>query len=238
MLKRQLFRLGKRYGYEIRGQRSAFAMQRAVVGLIQEQQINVVLDVGANGGQFAGELREFGYKGRIISFEPLSTAHAELQIRAKHDANWAIGERTAIGAEKGRVEFHISENSVCSSILEILPPIVNAEPRARFTGSETVPVNRLDDLVTLAPNDRVLLKVDVQGYEMPVFKGAGKILKRCAGLVTELSLVPCYAGQVLASEMMDYLKGYGFDVWALEPVLHDFSTFRLLQMDGIFVRSR
>lgn len=238
MLKRQLFGLAKRYGYEIRGQRSAFAMQRAVAGLIQMQQVNMVIDVGANRGQFAGELREFGYSGRIISFEPLSTAHADLRIRARGDANWTIAERTAIGAERGSVEFHISEDSVCSSILEILPPIVSAEPRARFTGSEMVPVNPLDDLVALAPNDRVLLKIDVQGYEMPVFEGAPKILKQCSGVLTELSLIPCYAGQALAGEMLGYLAAHGFDVWALEPVLHDCSTFRLLQMDGVFVRSR
>src|ERR1700747_2841378 len=98
MLKGQIFHFAKRLGYEIRGKRTAFGRQRALASLLREKGINLVLDVGANGGQFACEIREYGYQGRIVSFEPISSVHAQLVERAKGDRNWIIADRTAIGA--------------------------------------------------------------------------------------------------------------------------------------------
>jgi hypothetical protein len=99
-----------------------------------------------------------------------------------------------------------------------------------------VPINRLDDICTLAPADRVLLKIDVQGYEKQVLDGAQRILATCRAVMLEMSLIPLYDGEVLAREMWGLLDAQGFDVWNLEPGFRHPQTGRMLQVDGCFVR--
>jgi FkbM family methyltransferase len=214
----------------------AFAAHHSLSGLLRQQHINLVLDVGANTGQFVDELRNTGYSGKVVSFEPLASAHAALRSRAQRDPNWTIADRTAIGAEAGSVEINVSLNGVSSSILGMLPAHAEAEPQSSYMGAETVPVNRLDDLYLLDPEDRPMLKIDVQGYERQVLAGAPQVLGQCLAVIVEMSLVPLYDGQVLARELWDLLAAQGFGPWALEPGFRHPDTGRMLQIDGIFVR--
>ncbi len=236
-MKAYIKRLAKRYGYEILGPPLAFAAHHTLIALIRQQEINLVLDVGANTGQFVGELRASGYAGRIVSFEPLATAHEQLCRQAASDAMWTIADRTAIGAAPGSVEIHVSGNSVSSSILDMLPSHSEAEPESNYVGTETVPVNRLDDLCPLTAQDRVLLKIDVQGYERQVLDGAQRVLESCRAVISEMSLVPLYDGQVLARDLWDLLAAQGFEAWSLEPGFRHPASGRMLQLDGVFVRS-
>jgi len=236
MVKAFLKRFAKRFGYEIVGPPRAFSTPRSLIGLIRQEQINLVLDVGANSGGFARDLRAAGYAGRIVSFEPLASAHAILRKRAEKDPSWTIADRTAIGAQPGSVEIHIAGNSESSSILDMLPSHSSAEPGSAYVGTETVPLNRLDDLVSLVPADRALLKIDVQGYETQVLEGATAILAGCRALISEMSLLPLYNGQILARQMWDLLAAQNFEPWSLEPCYRDPRTGRMLQFDGVFVR--
>jgi FkbM family methyltransferase len=227
-------------GYEVRRVRRgdlAFAEQRSLAGLLQQQEINLVLDVGANTGQFVSELRRNGYRGRILSFEPLSSAHELLCLQARSDPNWTIAERTAIGAETGSIEIHVSGNSVSSSILDLLPRHTEAAPQSTYIGTETVPIHRLDDLYKPSDADRVLLKIDVQGYERQVLEGAQSILSTSQAVMSEMSLMGLYEGQILARELWDLLTSRGFEIWSLEPSFRHPETGRTFQVDGMFVRS-
>jgi len=208
-----------------------------MVGLLRKEEINLVLDVGANTGQFAAGLLAAGYKGRIVSFEPLSSAHAQLRANAGQYPNWTVADRTALGEKSGSVEIHVSAFLPSSSILSMLPSHLEAAPGTDYVGTETVPVNRLDDLCALSPTDRAFLKVDVQGYERQVFEGAPRVLANCRAVITEMSLVPLYEGQVLARGLWDILESHGFEPWSLEPGFRDPATGRMLQIDGTFVRS-
>jgi FkbM family methyltransferase len=237
MVKAFIKRFAKRFGYEIVGPPRAFAIPRSLIGLIEQEQINLVLDVGANTGQFGGDLRAAGYTGRIISFEPLASAHAILRKHAQNDRNWSIADRTALGAQAGEVEMHVSGNSVSSSILGMLPSHAKAEPESDYVGTETVPVNRLDDITSLTSTDRVLLKIDVQGYETQVLEGARSVLGSCRAVISEMSLVPLYEGQVLARHIWDLMEAQNFEPWSLEPCYRHPRTGRMLQFDGLFVRS-
>jgi FkbM family methyltransferase len=236
-LKALIRNLAEHFGYEVFGPPRAFANQRTLIGLLRREQINLVLDVGANTGQFAEELRACGYAGRILSFEPLPAAHAQLCAHAASDPNWTIAERTAVGAQTGSIEIHVSKNSVSSSILAMLPAHSEAEPQSAYVETETVPLSRLDDLYSPSAADRVLLKIDVQGYEAQVIEGAANLLRTCRAVISEMSLVPLYEGQFLAKDLWDLLAAQGFEAWSLEPGFRQPETGRMLQLDGIFVRN-
>jgi FkbM family methyltransferase len=226
----------KSLGYEVLGRGRAHAMERYVRGMIDRERINILLDVGANSGQFASEMRGSGYRGRIVSFEPLPAAYRQLTRRAAHDASWSVAERCAIGDRTGAVEIHVAGNSTSSSILDMLPDHTAAEPRSSVVGKETVPIHRLDDIWSASQDDRVLLKIDVQGFERQVLAGAEQALGSCRAVIVEMSLVPLYGNQVLAREIWNILDAKGFDLQFLEPGFRHPQTLQLLQIDGIFVR--
>ena len=80
--------------------------------VIQLVKANIIFDIGANTGQFAQSVRKGGYKGQIVSFEPLSDAWIELKNNANNDSNWLIHERVAIGNSNGEIKINISNNKV------------------------------------------------------------------------------------------------------------------------------
>jgi FkbM family methyltransferase len=236
MLKSLARGAAERLGYEVLGPPRAFAARSTLRGLLIQEHVNVVLDVGANIGQFGLELREAAYTERIISFEPQADAHAQLVELAAGDPNWTIADRTAVGAEAGRLTMYRSRNSVSSSMLPMLASHSEAAPQAEYVGSEEVPVNRLDDLYTPSADDNLLLKIDVQGYEQPVLAGAQNTLAKCRAVIVEMSLVPLYEGQLLARPLWELLDRAGLDAWSFEPGIRSPNSGRMLQMDGIFVR--
>lgn len=200
--------------------------------------IDLVIDIGANDGQFAKELRAGGYSGRIVSFEPLTTAHRRLLQASKNDSAWQVHSRCAVGDHLGEIELNISGNSVSSSILPMLTAHSNAAPASTYLGSETAPLTTVDNAVlpyfegAKAP----FLKIDTQGYEWYVLDGALATLPKVRGIQVELSLVPLYEGQRLWRECIERLEAAGFVLWALQPVFIDPANGRTLQWDGLFFR--
>jgi FkbM family methyltransferase len=236
MLKEFIRKLARMFDHEIQGLPRAYAAERTLAGLLREHRINLVLDVGANTGQFVDELLASGYKGRIVSFEPLNSAHQQLCEKSQLHANWTVADRTAIGAVNGSIDINLSGNGVSSSILGMLPAHSKAAPESGYVGTESVPIRRLDDLYSLTSEDRALLKIDVQGYEKQVIDGAATVLTGVCAVMTEMSLVPLYEGQMLGLELWNLLATKGFEPWSFEPGFRDPITGRTLQVDGLFVR--
>ncbi len=206
--------------------------------LLQSCRIDLVFDVGANRGHYARELRANGYGGRIVSFEPLATAHEDLEQEARGDAHWQVAPRMALGASNGEIALHVAGNSLSSSILDMLPEHVRAAPGSGFVSNETVPLKRLDHVAAEFLNGaaRVLLKIDTQGYEDRVLAGAQGVLPSIVAIQCELSLVPLYAGQVLFDEMRSRIAAMGFKLYAIFPGYVHEQTGQTLQIDGFFVR--
>jgi FkbM family methyltransferase len=205
--------------------------------LLRQQPVDVVLDVGANAGQYVSGLRSAGYGGRIVSFEPLEDAYRRLERRAATDPAWDC-RRVALGERSGVSMIHVAGNSSSSSLLPMAARHVQSAPESAYVSEEQVEVRPLDDLAgeLVLPGDRVWLKLDVQGFELPVLHGGERTLEQVVVLETELSLVELYQGQALLPEVYAYLVTRGFGVWFLEPVLRDPLTGELLQVDGVFVR--
>ena len=206
--------------------------------LLRHFGITVVLDVGANIGQYAGYLREAGYAGRIVSFEPLAEAHEALTRRAAGDANWTVAPRMALGAAAGEIEINVSGDRDMSSLLPMRPEILDVSPTSRTVARERVALATLDSVFDdyVGAADRVLLKIDTQGYERAVLEGAATSLARLTGIQLELSLIPLYEGETTWLGMIDYLAQRGFEPRLIIPGYFDRHLMRLLQVDGVFFR--
>jgi FkbM family methyltransferase len=203
--------------------------------LLEEEQIDLVLDVGAGDGGWARGLRERGYAGRIVSFEPLPESFAALD--PGRDGGWDA-HRVALGARAGRRELQVSANRVSSSLLPMAELHLRAAPESAVTGAIEVEVARLDDLDVVRPADRVYLKIDVQGTELDVLQGATASLASVRLLEAELSTVTLYEGQPLIGEVIQHVQREGFDLIALERAFRDRETGDVLQVNGLFRRGR
>jgi FkbM family methyltransferase len=206
---------------------------------MQKFKIDLVLDVGANRGQFASELRYWGYTGNIVSFEPLTSAHGELSLASADDPKWDAYPQCALGDHIGEVEINIAGNSESSSILPMLESHRSAAPESAYQGKEIVPINTLDTVAEQYLKDAraPFLKIDTQGFEWQILDGARDTLPHIKGILVELSLTPLYEGQHLWREVIDRLEAEGFALWAFTPVFSDKASGRSLQVDGIFYRN-
>lgn len=233
-----LRRLARRLGYDLVPLRKAKDPARQLGLVLERAGVTVVLDVGANLGQYARRLRAAGYAGRIVSFEPLEAAHAELVRAAAADPRWEIAPRTALGARSGLIEIKVSAESDMSSILPQTDLLRRVSPTSRVTAREQVSIARLDDLAPryLGADDRAFLKLDVQGYEAPVLDGAAGLLPRLAGAQLELSLVPLYQGETGFREMLDRMAGLAFEPHLILPGYFERKLARQLQVDVVFLR--
>ena len=208
--------------------------------LMTVSQIGVVLDVGANTGQYGQELRgELGYSGFICSFEPMSAAFRELQARASGDPDWQTFN-VALGDTVGTTSINIAGNSYSSSILDMLPAHEAAAPESTFVGTEEIRMRTLDSIFEdVCPRgERVYLKIDTQGFEGRVLRGAQESLPKIDAVQLELPLVPLYDGELPFVDLCKFMLGEGYTLVALDPGFTDPRTGRLLQVDGIFVRDQ
>lgn len=201
-------------------------------------EVDLVFDVGANVGQFASDLRSVGYRGDIVSFEPLSTAHRALLEVARRDAKWQVHPRGAVGDHDGNIEINIAGNSWSSSVLPMMESHSSAAEGSAYVGAEKVPIFKLDSVAQryLTIARRPFLKIDVQGFEWQVLDGASKTLPLVAGVVCELSLIALYEGQRLWMDMIHRLESEGFVLWSIQRGLTDPRDGRTLQVDATFFR--
>ena len=206
--------------------------------ILEYYEIDAVIDIGANSGQFARALREdIGYKRRILSFEPLSQAFKLLKANAKDDPAWSVFNYALGDIEEERV-INIAGNSLSSSFLDILPSHLMSAPDSGYIGKEVIEIKTLDsvfdDLCKSAKN--VYMKIDTQGFESKVLTGAAMSLSRIDTVQMEMSLVPLYGGELLFDEMCNLMRGKGYTLIAVENGFSVPATGQLLQIDGIFRR--
>lgn len=209
-----------------------------IANLLKMFEVDLVLDVGANRGQFSCELIKAGYQGRIMSFEPLSDAYLDLVEVSRNEPRWTVAERCAVGHRSEATILHVAGNSESSSVLPMLASHYSAAPASRYVRSETIMMRRLDEVaaVEVESADRPFLKLDVQGFEHRAIEGAAGILDKIVGLQVELDLTPLYEGGLVIEEMIARLRELGFSLYRLVPGFTDRRSKRMLQVNGIFFR--
>jgi FkbM family methyltransferase len=227
----------RRFGIDVVRYDAASSLDAARTRVLREHGIAVVLDVGANAGYYAEGLRSLGHRGRIVSFEPLPGAYAELADRAQGDPLWET-RQLALADDDGSTTINVAANSWSSSLLPMTERHLAAAPGSEYVGNEVVETARLDALDGLVrPGERALLKVDVQGAELKVLAGAERTLESVDAVEAEVSLVPLYDGQPLAAEVMQALHDLDFRPIWLERGFVDRRSGHVLSLDALFVRT-
>ncbi|MGH3282592.1 MAG: FkbM family methyltransferase [Trebonia sp.] len=207
--------------------------------LFSTLNVSCVLDVGARVGDYGLWLRRNGYCGDIISFEPVTVNFKELEKAAARDSNWHCFNY-ALGAEDNISSINVAKHTEFSSFWEM-----SAAAQVRFgeetstERSEDVAIRRLDSVLDTLPTkltDRIYLKLDTQGWDLEVLKGAQAVLKRVTALQTEVSVQPIYDGMPVMQDSLAAIAGYGFIPSGFFPVHLD-SRMAAVEFDLVAVRS-
>jgi FkbM family methyltransferase len=227
----------RRVGYEVVAYTPGRSHELRKMKLIRDRGIALVIDAGANVGQYAERLRGLGYDGRIVSIEPLPAVFEILRRKAAARPGWEA-LNFAVCDRDGEVEINVAEISEVSSLLPATGAAVTGDWSA--TRRQKVPSHRLDSLFPdlAAGGDPVYLKMDVQGAERVALDGAERMLGAVVAIELELSTIPLYVGETLLPEMVHHLGRKGFGVFSIDTVLVDNNTGRVLQAEVLFVRDQ
>jgi FkbM family methyltransferase len=200
---------------------------------------NCVLDVGAYEGEYARELRDVGYSARIVSFEPVVATFERLERAAANDPSWIV-RRLALGAEESTGEINVTAVSHSSSFLEpstlgfeVAPGVFDLDHRERVDVTTVDSV--FEECVAGLDDRRVFLKIDTQGWDLEVLRGAESSLDRIQGIQVELSFIPLYEGSTSYLDALATLRDLGFTPSGFFPVLSN-SRLELVEADCILVR--
>jgi FkbM family methyltransferase len=240
LVKRGIQRVLNRIGYQLLPFPAPHSYERHILALFARLAVNCVIDVGAHEGEFYQLLRQTGYGGRIVSFEPIPESFEQLWRVAQGDPHWR-GYNVALGREAGMLPINVPDSTGFASFLQ---PNVYCEerfPNAHW-GGRTVDV-RLEQLQSLYPDvvagiecPRVFLKMDTQGCDIHVLEGAGEILADVVALQSEVSVIPIYHGMHSIAESITYYNALGFECTDLFPVTFDAADLCVIEYDCVMRR--
>ncbi|MEX1116979.1 MAG: FkbM family methyltransferase [Akkermansiaceae bacterium] len=193
-------------------------------------EIDIVLDIGANDGRYATEIRDAGWAGKIVSFEPQPAVFERLKQRMTGDSTWS-GHQIGLGNENSSLTLNAYGMDVLSSFLQ---KKIDDQEVTKIQ----VPVKRPEDILdgVLDGRKRPFVKIDTQGFEMEIIRGFGSRAKDIVGWQIELSVEPLYEGQPMMEEVISIMRANGFSLWRILPGLRDPATLQAFELDGIFFR--
>jgi len=201
--------------------------------------IDCVIDVGANRGQYGLTLRGLGYAKDIISFEPVESNLESLRKTAARNQPWRVFPY-ALGNTDGSAEINVTTNTVFSSLLT-----PDDESRSRFPANrtdrrETVEIRRLENVLEECLRgiaaSRLYLKLDTQGFDLEVLRGAASVLPRVLALQTEVSFRSIYHAMHDFTESIAEFRACGFEVVDFLPGVRDIDHLSAIEMDCIMAR--
>jgi FkbM family methyltransferase len=224
-------------GYEItRIQNLDTKVESGEYRWLQDLKIKTVLDVGANAGRFATMINKILPGVKIYSFEPIKDCFEILKQLEKSNHNLKTFN-FALGNKSGEQTIFKNEFLPSSSLLSMAESHKNIFPYTRESKPETINIKTLDSISDeIEFLSRVLLKVDVQGFELEVLKGAKESLKSIEIIIIETSYLELYESQPLFDDVYTFLKNSGFVYYGNFDQMPDPKTGLVLQSDAIFIK--
>lgn len=211
---------------------SADSPFKSIIRNIDELKLTHVLDVGANAGQFGIDIRRYGFNGQILSFEPVSQTFTLLTETIKKHQPWQALQ-LGLGSIESEQTINVSGNAGLSTSLLTMGSVHLANfPESATVSTQRVTISTLDKQLELLGIDprHIMLKLDVQGYEAEVLKGASQSLSRIPLCYLEVSMVPLYEGEITFLPILNMLSEAGHEVIDVFRGLKA-KNGQLLQMD-------
>lgn len=203
--------------------------------VLQGIHFDHLIDVGANRGQFSLMTRLLKPGVAVHAFEPLAE-EAAVYRRVFEGESGVVLTESALGDSDGSATIHVSGRADSSSLLPIGELQSKLFPNTAEIGTKTITVRRLDGLPEVWKGwNRALLKLDVQGFELSVLKGAREALGHCGYVYAECSEVPLYEGQALYPEVASFLGKQGFQ--PARRANEQWVDGKLVQADHLFIRT-
>lgn len=234
-------KIAKIFGYELIKRKKHPSLNTHTINLINHYKIDLVLDVGANNGQFGSLLRREGYKGEIHSFEPVSHSFDNLKKTSLNDAKWFV-HKLAMGAANGKEIINVSKASDMSSFLDSNDFGEEEFKKINVVHKETVEVETMDGFLARQIIDldkkRTLLKMDTQGYDLKVLEGSLNSLDHIVGILSEISLIPIYSGMPHYLDALRKYEDYGFAITGLYPVTRESKSLSVIEMDCMLINKK
>lgn len=198
-----------------------FSELKALRAFLDRWKIDVVLDVGANKGWYAEQLRAIGFEGTIISFEPIPEDFRIIEQKSAQDDKW-FAVNKAVGDRHELKKFNIIEAGKGKET--VLSSLLNSQD---FEAKKVIDVEvvRLDELDLSSFCDleapRYFLKTDTQGYDMHVWRGVENIRSNIMALQIEMSVLPIYEEAPHYTDVLDELEAAGMNVVSMNVVRRD-----------------
>ena len=225
-------------GYDIVHFSGQHNLRSHLYKVIDKYQVDTIIDVGANVGQFGLFLRSIGFDGKIYSFEPVSDAFEELSLNASIDDNWFVFNY-ALGSESGESIINVSKYTSFSSILNPSDYALGRWENSHVDHKEKIRIRTLDECYAegvFSDSDSYFLKMDTQGFDLEVFKGSHSVLSKVAGILSELSLIAVYDNMPDYKQSLSTFEDAGFSVSGLYPITRN-TDLSLNEVDCVLVKT-
>ena len=186
----------------------------AIIRNLEELKVSYVFDIGANVGQFGLDMRRHGFKGSIISYEPVRETFGILTKTVIRYQPWKVFQ-LGLGATESEGTINVSGNSGLSSSMLVMKSLhLDNFPNAATVSQEKISISTIDKqlkILGLQPKE-IMLKLDVQGFESEVIKGAADSLSKIPLCFLEVSISPLYEGEIALLPILNELAQYGHEV--------------------------
>lgn len=237
-IKKSIKKVFKFFGYDLvklNGGLGRGTFENELIKILSSIETDLVLDIGANRGQFANALYVYGYNEKILSFEPLSFIYELLLKNSKTNNLWHVYDRCCVGESEKMVDINISNLVGNSSILEIKSTKYNV-PDSYYIKKENVPqitLATLNEYTLIKQAKNIFVKMDIQGYEHFVLSQLSNVNYKINGFYLELSLVNLYEDQKDYLYICNQLKDFGYDLVYIESEC--IRSNRMIQFNGLFL---
>ena len=237
MYKKIIKNIFKKFGLEIKKYNPQDDFNFLITKCIKKFHIDCFWDVGANIGQTGLSIREHGYKGNILSFEPQKEAYNKLLKNSHNDPKWKIYEKCGLG-KNGFKKINISKNSVSSSFLEMENLHLDTNPHSKFIKKEDVKIISLNEVFIKEKKSfkNNFLKIDAQGYEKEVLESGENILDNFTGISCEISVQPLYKGEAKFLDIINYLIAKGFEIYSIHNSYYEINYGQTFSVDIVFLK--
>jgi len=227
------------FGYEVLKKKKIQTINNHLEYIFNKTKIDYVIDVGANEGQFALSLRRINYKGDILSFEPTSKPYKKLVENSKNDSHWNV-MKIALGEKKELRKINVFEASDLNSFYE-----ASELGKSRFNKrmkkikTETIEIKTLDSILKKIDlkNKNIFLKIDTQGFDINVFRGAKKHMSKICALMSEIPIQKIYKTTQSYHDILKEYESHKFQISGIFPVSQNKKNHTAIEFDCVMLKS-